>query len=481
LETPINMKKTYLILVLLIIAQSSISQTLDDRGKRLDSLINAYADLNLFNGTILIAQDNKILLEKGYGYADFEWNSKNNSNTKMMLASFSKHFTANCILQLYQNEQLDLNDEVQKHLPFFKDSDIGTLTIHQLLSHTSGIQRDIYELAEESQVHQIELDVFKKLRNSELRFIPGARYSYSNAGYFLLAKIIERTTDVSFAESLDSLIFRPVGMKNSGYFNKYKITPNIARGHNVMFEERIKATMSDPSVIMGASGIYSTINDIFEYEKSYQNNLLLTKESKRLMETPVTKKYGYGWNSNLVGKDKEGENIYLNFHNGDASGFATQYLRYGPDRFTVIMLSNQDKLPRSELFNQIVNVVNGGNPMPINTSVYDLVYRTAVDEGIDNAMQIADSLKSNGINYPNAIRVNFLANMFLKVDRIEDAKTLNGLIIRMYPKDHIGYSALGLILKSEGNLIEAKTTFEKILEFDPKNPYAKKFLKELEN
>lgn len=463
----------------LMMAQSSIAQAQDDRSRRLDSLITAYADLSLFNGTILIAEGNKVLLEKGYGYADFTWSIKNEATTKMMLASLSKHFTANCILQLYQSKQLDLNDKVQKHLPYFEDTDIGIVTIHQLLSHTSGIQRDIFELAEESQVHQIESDIFKKIKNSELQFSPGSTYSYSNAGYFLLAKIIEKTTKASFAESLQTLIFDPVGMKNSGFYNRYAIEKNMAQGHRVMFEERIKAILSDPSAVMGASGIFSTVNDIFKYEIAYQNNLLLSKETQKLMETPVSKRYGYGWNSSLAGKDEEGNNRYLNYHDGDAGGFASRYLRYGPDKFTIIMLSNQDKLPRTELFNQIVAIVNGGHPQPIKKDAYELVYKTAIDEDIDHAMQIAEGLKKKGIRYPHAIRINFLANMLLNVGRVEDAKTINRLIIAMHPENHIGYAALGLILKSEGNVIEAKTMFEKILEFDPKNSYAKEFLEDI--
>ncbi len=469
------------IIVFLILSETSLAQVDSSTGQQLDSLFSKYAELGIFNGAILIAEDNEIHLKKGYGYANYTWNIKNDVDTKFQLASLSKHFTANCIMQLKERELINLDDNLSMHLSEFEGSDVGNLTIHQLLSHTSGIKRDIFELAEDSQVHQIESDIFTILKESELQFEPGSKYSYGNAGYYLLAKIVERKMQIPFGEALQELIFDPAEMSNSGFHNKSIIVENLARGYEVMIDERVNGLLADPSVDMGASSVYSTVEDIFKYELAYQGNEMLSDASKSLMETPVMSNSGYGWKSNLVGKDSEGNNLYMSFHNGDYGGFATQYLRYGPDKFTIVMLSNQDELPRTELFNQIVTIVNGGTPRPIIKNKHNQIYRAVINEDVETAIELANDLKATGTNYPHPFRVNSLGNMLFNVGRSEDAKKIHQLNISLYPENFIGYAAIGLILKAEGDLDGAKDLFKKILEFDPKNTYAISFLADLEN
>jgi CubicO group peptidase (beta-lactamase class C family) len=452
-----------------------------EKQQRLDSLISSYETNSLFNGTILIAENNNILLNQGYGYADFSWKIKNSADTKMMLASLSKHFTANCILQLYEKKLVHLDSTIGHYLKDFKNSDIGKVTIHQLLSHTSGIKRDALELSEEAEVFQTEETIFKKLIDSKLLFVPGSKSSYSNAGYYLLSKIIESITNKTFSEALNDMIFKPVGMKNSGLLNKAIVVNNLANGYERLLGEPINGILTHPSVNQGASSIYSTTEDIFKYELSLQNNILLSKETQLLMETPVKNGWGYGWKCNLVGKDQNGNNLYMTFHNGDSGGFSSQYLRYAPDKFTVIILSNQDVLPRTELLNQIIAIINGGNSKPIESNYSEQIYKTAIENSLEEAIKKAIALQEQGKRYPNPTRINFLGNMLLRIGRKEDSKTIHKLNIRLHPKNFLGYAALGLILKSECNITEAKRMFEKILEFDKTNSYAINFLNDIKN
>jgi len=445
----------------------------------LDKLIASYHEKGLFNGSILISANDTVLLKKAYGYSNISWKNKNEIDTKMMLASLSKHFTANLILQLYQEKKIALNDSVHQHLIEFKNSPIGNLTIRQLLSHTSGIKRDIFELAEETQVFQPRREIYKALIDSKLLFIPGSASSYSNTGYYLLSEIIEKVTNLSYNDALCKLIFDPLEMNNSGFKNNSLVIPKLARGYEILLGEAIYGNIGHTSSGKGASGIYSTVEDIYKYELALQEYKLLSKETQQLMSTPIKKGWGYGWKSRVVGKDSGGNNVHLTFHNGDAGGFASQYLRYAPDHLTIIMLSNQDVLPRSELFNQITTIINGKQPKPIRFKTGDELYKTALKEGTEEAYKKAVKHKQNGGRWPNPIRINFCGNQLLKVERIKDAKIIHSLNMKLYPKHWLGYVALGLILKDEGKIEEAKDLYLKVLDFDPKNSYAKRFLSEL--
>lgn len=465
-------------LFVLILFSKAYGQT-DSRTVKLDKLLNSYHEKGFFNGTILVAANDTVLLKKAYGYSNISWNNKNTIDTKMLLASLSKHFTANLILQLYQENKITLTDPVDQYLTEFKDSAIGSLTISELLSHTSGIKRDIFELSEESVVFQSRKKIYEVLKNSKLLFDSSSASSYSNAGYYVLSEIVEKVTNLSYGDALKKMIFNPLGMTNSGFLNKSVVTLKLSNGYEILLGQPIYGNPSHPSVNKGASSIYSTIEDIYLYELALQKYQLLSKETQQLMATPIKAGWGYGWKSSVVGKDSLGSNVHLTFHNGDAGGYASQYLRYAPDRLVIIMLSNQDILPRTELFNQITNVINGNQANPIRYRTPDDLYETALEEGIEKAYNKAIELKENGRKWPNPTRINFCANQLHKVNRVVDAKTIHRLNMKLYPNHWLGYVSLGLILKDEGRKEEARTLYLKVLEFDPENSYAKRFLNEL--
>ncbi len=183
-----------------------------------------------YSGIVLWARSGKILLKKGYGLADRSARKRMSPQTVFDMGSVTKMFTAAAVLKLEEQGKLSVNDSIGK---FFDDlpADKAEITIHHLLSQTSGIplntenDRPIdYELIERD-------DFVKRVLKNDLRFRPGKEYLYSNDGYGLLAVIIEKASGMSYETFLNKEIFKPAGMNKTGYVIPHWNKKEIARGY----------------------------------------------------------------------------------------------------------------------------------------------------------------------------------------------------------------------------------------------------------
>ncbi|HWW82814.1 MAG TPA: serine hydrolase domain-containing protein, partial [Vicinamibacterales bacterium] len=186
---------------------------------QIDALLTRYQQLGLFNGSALVVDRGQVILKKGYGLANMEWNVPNTPDTKFRLGSITKQFTATLVLQLVEQGQIDLSAPVRRYLPEYPSPSGDRVTIHHLLNHTSGIVGyteipSFPATARNSYIPTKFLESFSKL---DLLFDPGTKFSYSNSGYFLLGVILERVTGQPYEKLLRDRIFTPVGMKDSGY------------------------------------------------------------------------------------------------------------------------------------------------------------------------------------------------------------------------------------------------------------------------
>ncbi|MCG8328983.1 MAG: beta-lactamase family protein [Chitinophagales bacterium] len=233
--------------------------------EKVEQIVNATDSLFGFSGNILIGQGDRIIFQSANGYANFENNIPNNLNTKFRLASLSKQFTASALLLLEQNGKVDFDKAVSNYLQILKPEIAEKITIHQILSHSSGLARDIESLTEKKLGKSyISIDsIIQLINTSELQFEPGTKWSYSNLGYAIAAKIIENQTELTYGQAMDSLIFKPLGMHNSGHEYSGAKIENMATGHVGLPEGVIRADYEDKSYVIGAGSIYSTIYDLF--------------------------------------------------------------------------------------------------------------------------------------------------------------------------------------------------------------------------
>src|SRR5688572_17307322 len=210
---------TRLFSFLLVLALFCLPAVAQDYAARADAFVNAFVEQKKFMGAVLVAQDGKPVLRKGYGFANVEWEIPNTPDTKFRLGSITKQFTALAILQLAEAGKLSLDDPAKK---YYSDAPPAwdKVTVHHLLNHTSGIPSytSIPNFFRDKARDPLKpAEIVKLTQDKPLEFEPGEKMIYSNSGYVLLGHIIEKASGEEYADYMRKHIFEPLGMKNTGY------------------------------------------------------------------------------------------------------------------------------------------------------------------------------------------------------------------------------------------------------------------------
>lgn len=300
----------------------------------LANYMQAQVEVNNFSGTVLVTKNGSVLLKKAYGLADYEWNIKNTVDTKFQLASVTKQFTATAILLLVEKGKLSLNDHLSKFFPDYPKAD--SVTIHMLLSHSSGLALGFKEIA----LTTISNDsAYSKIKKMPYVFSPGTKTAYSNIGYYLLAKIIENVSGEKYAVFLRKNIFEKVGMKNTGVSNNDSIVPKKAK----VYCRTEKGFAHNPyinwEINLGHDGVYSTVEDLALWDNALYGTTILSAEMKKLMFTSYSaENWGYGFIINPF--YNHGHQLIA--HDGGFFGTMTSFNRFTDDKIFVTVLSNNE-------------------------------------------------------------------------------------------------------------------------------------------
>ena len=325
------MKKLFLFLLLplSLSAQKNYPQLLEQ-------YMQAQTNIRGFSGTVLVTKQNKVLLEKGYGMADREWNIPNTPESKFRIGSVTKQFTAACLLQLIEAGKLSLDDKLIKFYPDFPKGD--SVTIHMLLNHTSGIANytDLPEFGNVAKLSWLQDSMISFFKNKPYNFSPGSKWSYTNSGYFLLGAILEKVSGKSYTDYLQQNIFDKLAMKNSGVDRSDTVLAFRARGYSRVGKKTINADYINLDWPFSAGILFSTVEDLYKWDRALYGNSIITNASKQKMFTPGKSNYGYGFVIDSV------EKHYHIWHNGGINGFSTNISRYVNDDICVIVLSNNE-------------------------------------------------------------------------------------------------------------------------------------------
>jgi CubicO group peptidase (beta-lactamase class C family) len=320
-----------------------------------DQLIDAtYRQLNEKPSpatVVLVSQNGKIVFQKAYGLADVSKNTPATVTTKFRIGSITKQFTASAILKLQEEGKISVDDKLSKFFPDFPRG--NEVTIHHLLTHTSGIKSytgkaDFIDKVVKPISNEELLAFFK---NEPYDFNPGEEYRYNNSGYFLLGYIVEKVSGKSFAQYLDETFFKPLGMNSTGVHSSSLKLTEEAVGHG-QEAGKFKTSLNwDMSWAAGAGALYSTVGDLFIWNEALFNGKVLQEKSVTAAftsvvlnngKTPDQGKYGYGWG---MGEYRETASIG---HSGGLHGFISQLARYPAHNMTVAILTNISP-PVSEL------------------------------------------------------------------------------------------------------------------------------------
>jgi len=322
---------------------------------KVNSYVKDLVETKQFSGSVLVAKGDNIIINNGYGMANYDLNVPNTPKTKFRIASITKSITAMAILILADEKKLGIEDTLDKYIPDYPNGNI--ITIYHLITHTSGI----YELNRDEEYKNFAYkdytleNLIEKFRDMPLDFQPAKRFEYSNSGYVLLGFIIEKVSGKTYEEYVSENIFDRLSMKDSGAFTNEHILLNKANGYSKQGEEIINSKLAN--LFNGGGNLYSTVEDIYVWSKALKEGSLLSKEyNERLLTEHAYAEdddyYGYGFV--LHKPDNHIEYIY---QDGGLSGYKSIYMIYPAEDFIIIILSNFDFIKVQDIAQQIKQLI----------------------------------------------------------------------------------------------------------------------------
>lgn len=450
-----------------VFAQDAVS-------KRLDSLTSEY-EQNGYHGVILVAKGDKILFQKPYGYANFEKKIKHTNETLFKSESVGKMFTAVSVMQLVEKGKLSLDQTVKELLPRLQLKNADKITVHHLLTHTSGMQspwdhpdwkfKKVYTRDEMIKIITEVPPVFDN---------PGKEMFYSNSGYTVLGWIIEAVTGKDFDEYFQENIFTPLGMNGLRHLNDTLMpVENGAQPYRIL--------SSSKYIYMGetvgpraspAGGWITTAMDLYKFMAALYSNKLLKPSTLELMKTANNTKpkdssyrfYAYGLETfvNLWMPD-----VFIMGHNGGGAGFSVDAYLEANTGTIIISCTNLYHNSRPIAANYFKAAL-GRNILPVegqvSVKIYDLIEKKGIDEFIANE-------KENFALLNVKPEVRLFANISDAMETAKDFKTMTKWLElgrKYFPEEGFIYVLSGDSYMKIGNKQDAKKMYETAKELGTK-------------
>jgi len=321
----------------------------ESRSKQADSAVEAQRQAQKIPGVSLaVCRDGKIVKAAGYGLANVELDVPVRPETIFQTGSVGKQFTSMAVMMLVEEGKIGLDNKLTKYIlespAIWKD-----VTIHHLLTHTSGIAD--YGGEEDTMGKGVinfrkdytEEELVQAFAKMPMGFAPGAKWSYSNTGYVLLGIVIHRVTGEFYGDFLQQRVFRPLGMTSTRIISEADIVPHRSSGYRLAKGELKNQEWVSPTLNTTADGaLYTNVLDLAKWDAALYTTNLITQSSFDALWTPVkltdakTYPYGFGWSL----EPKNGRRAVS--HDGAWQGFTMSIARYLDDRLTVIVMTNLD-------------------------------------------------------------------------------------------------------------------------------------------
>lgn len=328
---------------------------LGDKGKALEAYFRAMEKEAEFTGAVLCSQHGQVLLCKGFGKAQAFVD--NTSLTVFHIASLTKQFTAAAVMKLVEEKKIDLGASINEYLPScFCSDEWDDVTVGHLLNHTSGIDNyadwdDYWDICKNLTPDKIIDDV----KEEELLFSPGSEESYSNTGYTLLGKIIEKQSHMTYSDFIKQHILMPAGMTSSGVHDKgYIPTANSAVGYCMENQHLVQDPRDEFSPLFSDGSIYSTVRDMAKWSRVLdEKSSVLNRKS---IEQMVKKEYGL-----FVDEVLGHKRIY---HHGAMAGFRSNFCKFPDEDIFIVILSNNADFAVEYLTGIVSQFLLKSTPLP---------------------------------------------------------------------------------------------------------------------
>ncbi len=364
---------------------------------QIDSLLNANYRNDAPGCALMICKGDEVIYQGERGIADVKTKESITGNTVFNIASITKQFTTTAILKLYEEGRLSIEDSVAKYMPEFKSEIWKKVKIKHLMSQCSGVPDNRPRVDKDFMLYIVDAQCLEYMVElDELKFEPGTYYDYKNPTFQLLAEIVKRVSGCEFEEFQHKNIFAPSNMTNVRYFDPKIEIPSMAHGYINVSQSEKSSLDSDSQKEKGVltseyidsegkmwmeydygeetffgtkadGGIYTSVNDFMNWEKSLLKNLILKEETRNLAYTPHIEvygskysyyqnrpytSYGYGW---FI--DETPDREVKVYHTGDNGGFQAYAAKYLESGVNVIMLENRNDIDRWSMQLQIEQIL----------------------------------------------------------------------------------------------------------------------------
>ena len=339
-------KRVFSFLFASLFFQNNFCFSQQNIGKKIDSLVVAYIDSG-FSSSVLVAEKGTVTLKKGYGYSNNEKKTLNTITTLFNVASIGKQFTAYSILLLEKKGLLTTNDRINKYIGSFNDIRDST-TIHHLLLHSSGLFREDIDLD-----YSTRENFIKSVKQNGMESPPGKQYRYSNAGYSLLAAIVEIVSGEPFEEFIHNNIFIPCKMTNTGYPWEERMNKNLfATGYNN--QKQPVAPQQNLWAARGPGNLMTNPEELYKWINALQDKKFMDEEmSNKIFYDYIPGKETYSWN-----KSSTLHHTRFYHKGGGRNDFESQIMWFPDDEVIIIFCINNDYNLRSKLFAKIRTFMN---------------------------------------------------------------------------------------------------------------------------
>ena len=481
LSTSLTNALMIIVLSFLAVNNSVFAQ---DKAAEIDKLLQKYHEYGQLNGTVLVSEAGKIIFKKGYGLANMEWNIGNETDTKFRLGSITKQFTSMLIMQLVEEGKIQLDEKIAHYLPDYRKDTGDKVTIHHLLTHTSGIPSytSRSNFFKEISRNPYTVDNFiKEFCSDSLEFEPGSKYLYNNSGYFLLGAIIEKITGETYETALQKRIFEPLNMTNSGYDHHETIILNRAMGYEKTPNGYENSAYLDMSLPYASGSLYSTVEDLYLWDQALYTDKLISDKNKAIMFKPFLNNYAYGWLIKKIVLAESEDSLQTISHSGGINGFHSLITRVTDDNHLVVLLNNTGGTSLNWMNRAILNILYNKPYDQPKKSIAEELFKTILAYDVATAIKQYHELKKDFPNIYNfeEDELNWLGYHMLGLEKVDEAIEIFRLNVEVYPTSSNVYDNLGEAFMKNGQKELATTNYEKSIELNPNNANAIEMLKKL--
>jgi CubicO group peptidase (beta-lactamase class C family) len=451
----------------------------DGRAAKIEALLDRYAELGMLNGTALVAAGGAVLVEKGFGMADFELGVPNRPDTKQWIGSITKVFTATAVVKLADAGKLSLDDHVSDLLPWYRKDTGARVTVRQLLDHTSGIPDYMHlpgvgreGFRREVGDDPIDVKAFaQKWCSGDLQWEPGSRWGYSNSGYVLLGAIVERVAGSPFDQVVKTLVLSPAGMEGTVDLaaRPRSVVAGLAEGYEKMGDALVTRRPWNISTTFAAGGMVSTVGDLYRFDRALYRDDFVSAKAREAMFTPGLGHYGCGWEvtDQPIGPGKAVRTVAG--HEGFLFWSLARIYRIPQDQVFVALVNNTGDTALPAIFAGVADILYGREPAWPKPSAARAVYDLAAEKGAEVALARYRELQARE---PEAYvfderGLNLLGYGLLQEGKPGAALGIFRFMVDTYPSSANAYDSLGEGLAAAGRREEAVKAYARSLELDP--------------